>query len=854
VTKKTLKALAGGVLPALIVLALVAGRAVAAVGQDQDLGAVGTLHTIAGPGFCQGRTLPSILPLAPLRSLAVDETGHLFVDQKTKLGGVGTIRQFDVDGVTSVNSGIALGEDSADSAAIAAAPPVAGRLAPDGTGGVLIAAGPKVVDIAKGGGSLTTLIGDPAVAAGTASLGDGGPAAAARFKDVRSIATDQAHNLYIADQIDAKQGTFRIRFYNRGDAPVSFYAGTPSAMVVAPGAINTIAGAGTKIASAEPTPTKAAKPDGLQGDGPAREATLQGVPPAMSVVKDALYLGLYWRFPGAPAETEKVRVINLGGQTLVSGGVSLAAGDIATLYQSAQRGALLKNSAGYVPGIAADAQGRIFLADEFHHRIVQVGAGGRLTNVAGTGRPGFNGNGRPALSAQLNHPYDVKIGARAGSRGDLVISDGDNGRARVVGKNGEIRAVFEDPPLWRCAKDSAPASPQTGTVKKASIRPSLKPQTIAEEPKPGSPTSPRTGPGHAIYFVNGATKRAMKLEASGAVVPLRIPGHVSVTALVPRPGGGLYLLDGPGAKVHLFNTTSKAISAHRLRVAPGAVKALAQSRSAGQEKSQGAGLVLGAAPQGAQVSPAGLAVDGRDNLFVTDFSNGRVLSFQADGAVTVLAGKGAASPLDGCCQSPTGIALDSSGNAYVSDLDPGSVWFVNRSARPVRVHAQTIAAKTAVRVVGTGKRGVGGEGVAVENPLAAPAGLALGRGGDLFIAEAGDSAIRRVDLGGHISTLAGTGKGGFNGDGIQGKLTRLNTPTGVAMDECGNLLIADTGNDRIARFNLGGVCANRSGGGSAASGHKQAAGSNTLVLLLVAAAAAGALIGAAFLMKERRSR
>jgi len=766
------------------------------------------------------------------------------MDQKIKLG-VGTIRQFDTDGVMSVNSGIALGQDSADPAVIAASPPVAGRLAPDGKGGVFIAAGAKVVDLAKGGGSLTSLTGDPAAIAGTVSSGDGGPAAAARFKGIRSIATDEAHNLYIADEMDAAKGTFRIRFYNRGDGPVSFYAGTSSALVVAPGAIDTIAGAGT--AGPAVASESGAPPGRNAAEESARDTTLQGVPPAMAVVKDRLYLGLYWKFPDSRGGNERVRVINLAGPTAIVGGVNLAAGAITTIYNGS--GVPAKSAVGYAPGIAADPAGRVFVADELHHRVVRLVVDGSTTTVAGTGRPGFNGNGRPATSALLNHPYDVKLGPR----GDLFISDGDNGRARVVLKSGEIRAVFEDLPLWRCAENPNDAKTKAGASKPPSAQPPPgKARKIVERPKLGLPTSPRAGAGHEIYFVNSTANTVMKLTPSGVITALRLPGNVKADVVVPRRGGGLYVSDGAKAGIYLFNTTPRAIDAHGVRVPPGSLKELAQGARPGGGKSQAEGRMLGVVRKGSQVVPAGLAVDAGDNLFVTDYVNGRVLYLPAGGRASVLAGKGAASPLDVCCSSPSGIALDSSGNVYVSDLASGSVWFINRGDRPARAHGQAIAAKNAARIAGTGEKGVGGKGLAVENTLAGPLGLALDRRGDLFIAEAGDSTISKIDPGGLMSTIVGTGDAGFNGDAIKGKLTRLNTPTGVAMDECGNLLIADTGNDRLARFNLGGVCANRAEDGEA-SVPKQSSDSNKLVLLLVAAAAAGLLIGAAVLVRERRS-
>lgn len=110
-------------------------------------------------------------------------------------------------------------------------------------------------------------------------------------------------------------------------------------------------------------------------------------------------------------------------------------------------------------------------------------------------------------------------------------------------------------------------------------------------------------------------------------------------------------------------------------------------------------------------------------------------------------------------------------------------------------------------VAGNGTPGFGGDGgPAVEAQLRRPAGLAVDRQGNLYIADAGENSVRRVDKSGTISTAVGTGTPGFNGDGYKGPLTQLNLPLDVAVDNCGNVLIADKGNDRIRRLQVARSC------------------------------------------------
>ncbi len=176
----------------------------------------------------------------------------------------------------------------------------------------------------------------------------------------------------------------------------------------------------------------------------------------------------------------------------------------------------------------------------------------------------------------------------------------------------------------------------------------------------------------------------------------------------------------------------------------------------------------------------------------------------ANGAVSTLVD----SPqLGGCCRIPAGLVVDSSGNVYVSDKLGNQVWFLNRGSAPVTVHGVAVSPGALAVVVGDGSDGFGGDsGPATQAQLRTPAALALDTAGNLYIADVGEHTVRRVDPKGIIDTVAGTGRAGFNGDGLNGRLTSLSAPTSLAFDRCGNLLIADYGNGRVRRLNLVGNC------------------------------------------------
>jgi sugar lactone lactonase YvrE len=136
---------------------------------------------------------------------------------------------------------------------------------------------------------------------------------------------------------------------------------------------------------------------------------------------------------------------------------------------------------------------------------------------------------------------------------------------------------------------------------------------------------------------------------------------------------------------------------------------------------------------------------------------------------------------------PTAVVVDRGGHLYIADT-------LNHRVR--RVDAETGVITT---VAGLGRpRFFGDGGLAVEAGLSEPAALALSDDGILYIADQSNNRVRAVDLAtGVIRTVAGTGQAGYNGDGVAATETGLAGPSGLALASDGTLFIADSFNGRI---------------------------------------------------------
>jgi sugar lactone lactonase YvrE len=152
---------------------------------------------------------------------------------------------------------------------------------------------------------------------------------------------------------------------------------------------------------------------------------------------------------------------------------------------------------------------------------------------------------------------------------------------------------------------------------------------------------------------------------------------------------------------------------------------------------------------------------------------------------------------------PEGLAADAEGNLYVADS-------ANHRIRRISTDG------TITTVAGTGEAGFAGDGgAATRAALNLPNDVAITASGELLIADRANHRIRKVSTNGTISTIAGTGRAGFSGDGGPAELAVLNEPYGIDVDSQDRVVVADSSNHRIRRIEADGTIVTIAGSGIA---------------------------------------
>lgn len=206
--------------------------------------------------------------------------------------------------------------------------------------------------------------------------------------------------------------------------------------------------------------------------------------------------------------------------------------------------------------------------------------------------------------------------------------------------------------------------------------------------------------------------------------------------------------------------------------------------------------------------PIGIAIDGAGNIFIAEHDNNRVRKISTTGIISTVAGTGVAG-FSGDGGPATSAKLY---RPYWVCVDPvGNLYIADAFNNRIRKINTSGIIST---IAGTGTAGYGGDGgPATAARLSTPTCVKRDNAGNLYFTDNGNKRVRKITASGTISTIAGTGVIGYTGDGGLATGASLNYPSSVCIDASGNVLIADSENNAIRKVNTSGIISTIAGTG-----------------------------------------
>lgn len=244
--------------------------------------------------------------------------------------------------------------------------------------------------------------------------------------------------------------------------------------------------------------------------------------------------------------------------------------------------------------------------------------------------------------------------------------------------------------------------------------------------------------------------------------------------------GNIYVADIENHQIRKIDMTANMVST------------LAGSTTSGSSNGNGAAAKFN--------RPTQLSADSVDNIYVADFLNSQIRKIDVLGNVTTFAGSGASGSADGPSASasfmhPTGIFMRR-GTAYVADFDN------NKLRKVVNGAVGTIS----------GAAGAGYlDGPAASAKFSAAYSIVADKAGNMIVADRGNNKIRKIDLAGNVTTIAGSTQGYQDGPAATAK---FNQPSFICLDSTGNIYVSDSYNHRIRKIDAAGNVTTIAGAGS----------------------------------------
>ncbi len=416
-------------------------------------------------------------------------------------------------------------------------------------------------------------------------------------------------------------------------------------------------------------------------------------------------------------------------------------------------------------GIAVDSAGDLYVADSGNQTIRKVTSAGVVTTLAGSALQSGSADGTNS-AARFNFPIAVSVD----TQGTLYVADNNNGTIRQVTSDGTVTTL-------------AGSAGQAGTVDGAgSAARFIAPRSVALDSA------------GTLYVADYNANTIRKVTIAGAVTTLAgsaaqygSTDGTNSTARFWAPYG--MAVDSAGS-VYVADSRKSTI---RKATSAGVVTTLAGSAGV-------SGSADGTGSAARFNSPAGLAVGTNGVLYEVDSGNNILRTITSGGVVTTIAGwAGHSGTNDGSMtgalfNGPCGVAVDNMTNIYVADTynhtirktihNYGTVWTVTTLAGSPRVSGSADGTNGAAR-------------------FNSPRGLAVDSAGNVYIADTSNHTIRKMTSGGAVTTLAGLAGVSGTADGL-GSAARFNQPSSLAVDSAGNIFVADAWNSTVRKVSTAG--------------------------------------------------
>lgn len=463
-------------------------------------------------------------------------------------------------------------------------------------------------------------------------------------------------------------------------------------------------------------------------------------------------------------------------------------------------------------GVALDSAGNAYVTEASNNRVRKIDTAGIITTIAGTGEGGYAGDGGPATQAELDSPRGIGVNWL----GEIFVADYGNDVVRKIDLLGRITTITTSGPLFNpdgLALDLfgnivvAESHVRNHLVRRIDVRGNV--TTIAgvagqrggfegdgsaAKARLYYPRAVAADAAGNVYVADSFNQRVRKIDPTGTIRTIAGTGErgysgdggPAMDAQLAGPNG--LLVDAAG-NVYISDSGNYRV---RKVDSSGMIETIAGTREPGNFGNGGPAVEAGLR------YPRNLAMDSSDNLFIADSGNDTVRRVSGSGMIGPFAGSG--EPFDkrdggpaslAQFRYPNDIAADAAGNVYV--LDSNQIRRIDPNGM--------IAA-----IAGTGEYGHSGDGgPAIAAELQNPTELGLDAAGNLYLAERFGDRVRKIDVAGTITTIAGTGERGFSGDGGAATEAQLGSPRSVAVDSLGNVYIADSYNHRVRKIDTAGV-------------------------------------------------